>query len=413
MLFVWAALILGLVGSHLGLALPSSRQAHDTSQVSSAPPQNCLDAQETNELLATATSLLQQSRFADAAALLQSKAQDRCEFASDLLLAAAFDGEGATESAKQTLRQAVLLWPSNTSLATSLARDELRDGNLTAARQAIAHCKPTEQTPQRELRMIAVVYLESHDLTHALNAAQLAWRAHPSQENLLFTANVLQLEGRSTDVVSLMEKYRDQYGDSPGFLVTIGESESDQKLYPAAERDLKRAVALAPESYPAHYVLGHLQVAKGDLAEGIQEYKKAISLSPRQPRTYCQLGRALAENDDIAQAQRYFEQALSLDPQYEPAYFERGKLELRTNELQKAANDLVRAIQINPASQRSYYLLIQAYGRLGEHNKAQLVKQQWAAYKQSHPLLPVGTPPESPEPEMATVPGSPTFSTRP
>ncbi len=113
---------------------------------------------------------------------------------------------------------------------------------------------PTEQTPERELRMIAVVYLESHDLAHALDVAQLAWRAHPSQENLLFTANVLQLEGRSSEVVSLLEKYRDRYGDSPGFLITIGESESDQKLYPSAERDLKRAVALAPESYPAHYI---------------------------------------------------------------------------------------------------------------------------------------------------------------
>lgn len=412
-MFVRAGLIAALVGSHLGLALPSLPQAHDVARASSAPPQSCLDKQQTDELLATASALLQQSRFADAAALLQSKAQGGCGFANDLLLAAAFDGEGATESAKHTLRQALLLWPSNTSLATSLARDELQDGNILAARQAIAHCQPTEQTPERELRMIAVVYLESHDLAHALDMAQLAWRAHPSQENLLFTANVLQLEGRSAEVVSLLEKYRDRYGDSPGFLITIGESESDQKLYPSAERDLKSAVAFAPESYPAHYVLGHLQVAKGDLAEGIQEYKKAISLNPRQPRTYCQLGRALEQNNDVEQAQRYFEQALSLDPQYEPAYFEMGKLELRTKQLQKAVNDLVRAIQINPASQRSYYLLIQVYGRLGDSNKAQLVKQQWAAYKQSHPLLPVGTPHESPESEMATEPGSPPSSTRP
>ena len=250
--------------------------------------------------------------------------------------------------------------------------------------------------------MIAVVYLENHELTHALEMAQLALRAQQSQENLLFTANVLQLEGRYNDVVSLLGKYRDLYGTSPGFLITIGESESDGKLYPAAERDLKRAVTLAPESYPAHYVLGHLLVARGDLAQGIQEYQKAISLSPRQPRTYCQLGRALEEND-AEQAQRYFEQAISIDPQYEPAYFEMGKLELRTNQLQKAVNHLAHAIQINPASQRSYYLLIQAYGRLGEQEKAQLVKQQWTAYKQAHPLLPAGASPEFPEIGAATA----------
>ncbi|MGH9621014.1 MAG: tetratricopeptide repeat protein, partial [Bryobacteraceae bacterium] len=275
--------------------------------------------------------------------------------------------------------------------ATSLARDELRRGHLAAARRAIAQCRPTQQTPQRELRMIAMVYLENHDLAHALKVAQLAWRAHRSQENLLFTANVLQLQGRYMNVVSLLGKYRHVYGNSPGFLITIGESESDGKLYPAAERDLKRAVALAPESYPAHYVLGHLLAARGDLAGGIQEYRKAISLSPQKPLTYCQLGRALEEKNDIEQARRRFEQAISVSPQYAPAYYEMGKLELRANRIQKAVTNLAHAIQINPASQRSYYLLMQAYWRLGERKKAQLVKQQWTAYKKAHPLLPAGT----------------------
>lgn len=243
--------------------------------------------------------------------------------------------------------------------------------------------------------MIALVYLQSGELTHGFEVAQLAWRAQQSQENLLFMANVLQLQGRYNDVVSLLEKYRDRYGNSPGFLITIGESESDGKLYQAAERDLKQAVALAPESYPAHYVLGHLLVARGNVASGIQEYQKAIAISPQQPRTYCQLGRALEENNELEQAERYFEQAISIDPQYEPAYYEMGKMQLRNNQLQKAAENLAHAIQINPASQRSYYLLIQAYGRLGEREKAQSVKEQWTAYKQAHPLLPAGAAPDA------------------
>ncbi len=92
---------------------------------------------------------------------------------------------------------------------------------------------------------------------------------------------------------------------------------------------------------------------------------------------------------------------------------EMGKLELRNNHLQKAVENLAHAIQINPASQRSYYLLIQAYARLGEQEKAQLVKQQWNTYKQAHPLLPAGTPPESPALEVATEPGSSPSSTPP
>jgi len=356
-----------------------------------------------DDLLAQVSSLLEQSRFADAAALLQPKAQGRCDFRSDLLLAAAFDGEGDTASAERTLQQALALWPSNTSLATSLARDELQAGDVPAARRAIAQCRPTEQTPQRELRMIAMVYLENHELPRAAEVAQLAWHADPSQENLLFAANVLQLEGRYLDVVSLLEKHRGEYGDSVGFLVTMGESESDGKLYAAAERDLKRAIALDPRSYPAHYVLGNLLVTTGDLATGTAEYQKAIAINPQQPRTYYQLGRALEQQNDIEQAQRYFQQAIAVDAQYAPAYAEMGKLELRANQLQGAVDNLTRAIQSNPASQESYYLLVQAYGRLGQREKAQAVMQQWTAYKKEHPLLPAPSRSDSPN----ALPSSP------
>lgn len=400
MFVVLAALILAISGTGVPAVQASPNPAHV------APPDSrkaCLSGQQIDDLLAGASALLEQNRFSDAVTLLQSKAQGRCDFRSDLLLAAAFDGEGETASAERTLQEALALWPANTSLATSLARDELQQGDVPAARRAIAQCRPTEQTPQRELRMIAMVYLENHELPRAAEVAMLAWRADPSQENLLFAANVLQLEGRYLDVVSLLEKHRSAYGDSPGFLVTIGESESDGKLYAAAERDLKRAIALEPESYPAHYVLGNLLVTTGDLRGGIAEYQKAVALSPQQPRTWYQMGRALEQENETEQAQRYFQQAIAVDRQYAPAYAEMGKLELRANRLQAAVENLTQAIQINPASQESYYLLVQTYGRLGQRDKAQAVMQQWTAYKKAHPLLPAPSRSEAP----TAVPPSP------
>lgn len=373
--------MLGMAGRGSGVIQAAPPAAH-------AARPACPGRQQTDDLLAKASSLLEESRFGDAAQLLQSKGQERCDPRNNLLLAAAFEGEGDTASADRTLRQALSLWPSNTSLATSLARDELHQGDVAAARRAIAQCTPTEQTPQRELRMIAMVYLENHELVRATGVADLAWHADPSQENLLFTANLLQLQGRYMDVVSLLEKHRDAYGDSPGFLITIGESESDGKLYAAAERDLKRAIALEPQSYPAHYVLGNLLVTTGDLPGGIAEYQKAIAINPQQPRTYYQLGRVMEQKNDTEQARTYFQQAIAVDAQYAPACAEIGKLELQANHFQAAVDNLTRAIQISPALQESYYLLVQAYGRLGERDKAQAVMRQWTAYKKAHPLLP-------------------------
>lgn len=385
-----------ILGSGLAVGQAVSHSAGMTPKSRSARRRGCLDAEDTTRSLAGASSLLEQNRFADAAALLRSQGQERCDFRSDLLLAAAFEGQGDRASAEQVLRQALLVWPSNTSLATSLARDQLQDGDLTGALHAISHCAPTRRTPQPELRIFALVYLENHKLKPAAAVAQLAWQAEPSQENLLFLANVLQLQGRYMDVVSLLEKHRSAYGDSAEFLITIGESESDGQLYPQAKRDLQRAADLRPDSYPAHYALGNVLVSTGDIAGGIAEYQKAIALSPQQPRTYYQLGRALEQKNDPQQAQQYFQQAISIDPKYAPAWAEMGKLQFRASHFSAAVESLTHAIQMNPASQESYYFLVQAYGRLGERDKAQAVMSEWTAFKKAHPLRPVGSRPDSP-----------------
>jgi tetratricopeptide (TPR) repeat protein len=332
--------------------------------------------------------MLAQNRFGEAVRLLRTKPASGCDYRVDLLLAAAFDDAGDALNARHTLQQGHSHWPSNTSIATSLARYYLQNGDLAKAKATIAQCKPNSTTPLRELQMMAMIDLESQDLAPAESVAALAYHAYPSEDTLLFAANVLQLQGRYMDVIALLGKYRKDYADSSPFLITIAESESDGKMYAEAQQDLRHAIALTPDSYPAHYVLGNLLVKTGNLDSGIQEYRNAIQLSPRQPRTYYQLGRALEETGKNDEARSYFEQAAAVDPHYAPTYSEIAKLQLKSGQFQDAVDNLTRAIQYNPALPQSYYLLIQAYARLGEKDKSHAVLDQWTAYKKSHRLRP-------------------------
>lgn len=355
--------------------------------------QPCFSEQEAEGLLSSATSLLEQGRFDEAVQLLRSNSQRRCDYRVDLLLAAAFEGKNDIPDAERTLEKANAAWPGNCSIAASLARYQLGEGKAAEAKSAVSRCVPTRSTPDRELRLIATVYLENEEPVRAERAALLAWKSSPSEQNLLLLANILQLQGRYMDVVSLLERQRSTYGNSAGFLITIAESESDGKLYTAARRDLEKAIGLDPNSYPAHYVLGNLLVTTGHVSEGIEQYRKAIELSPQQPRTYYQIGRGLEQQGNTAEAQKYFQQTLSIDAHYAPAWCEIGKLELRASQLQPAVDDLNRAIQYNPALQESYYLLVQAYARLGERDKSRAVMTQWDAYRKAHPLRPATADP--------------------
>lgn len=356
------------------------------------------------DLLARASTLLEENRFGDAAALLEAQGQQQCDYRNDLLLAAALDGSNQRNDAKQVLAAAHSVWPSNCSVAASLARYDVQAGETARAETVVSRCVPTDTTAQRELRMIALVELENQKLTRAGNMARIAYDRQPSEENLLFLANVLQLQGRYMEVVSLLGKQRATYRDSAGFLITLAESESDAKMYAAAGRDLRHALALDPGSYPAHYVLGNLLVTTGRLSQGIAEFQRAIQLSPRQPRTYFQVGKALEQEGHPAAAWKYFHLALAAGPHYAPAYCEMGKLELRQNQPRSAAEHLQLAIQYNPSLHEAYYFLMQAYFRLGERDKSRQVLAEWNSYRKAHPMRAAGSAAGTSVPH---APGSP------
>lgn len=367
-----------------GLAL--SQTAASFAAQPSAARTRCPSAQSAEDLLSSASSLLEQNRFPEAAGVLNKKPYLACDPRVDLLYAASLEGSGDIAGATRALEQAHSRWPSDIRIATSLARYSLRAGDFARAAAVVAPCHATATTPLPELQVMAMAYLENHDLARAKTIAVLAYEGYPSQENLLFTANVLQLQGRFMDVVTLLGKQRGTYGESAPFLITLAESESDGMMFGPAHKDLERAVALSPDSYPAHYLLGNVLAKTGDVDGAIRQYETAIRLSPGQPRTYVQLGLALEKKNQMAEAERNFEAALSADGHYGPAYCEIGKIQLRENDLQNAADNLSRAIQYNPSLQESYYLLVQAYARLGQKEKSRAVLSQWNAYKASHKL---------------------------
>jgi tetratricopeptide (TPR) repeat protein len=347
---------------------------------------SCPGLVDINRLLATASSQLEKNEFAPALNTLQRGSALRCDYRVSLLLAAAHEGAGNTLDAEEVLRQASALWPTNTSVGTSLARYYLRSGDPVKAEIAIKQCKPSASTPLRELQMMAMVYLQDQDLTRAKSISLLTYRQYPSEETLLFLANVLQLQGRYMDVVNLLQKERVNYPDSAPFLVTIAESEYDGTMYAPARKDLELAAKLDPKSYPAHYLLGNVLVKTGDMDGAINEYLNAIRISPKQPRTYYQLGLVFEKEAKYVTARSEFNKAISVDINYAAAYCELGKLDLRSNQLQSAAINLKRAMNDNPSLQESYFLLVQTYSRMGEKDKSRQVMEQWTAYKNSHRL---------------------------
>jgi Tfp pilus assembly protein PilF len=320
--------------------------------------------------------LLEQSQFREAAEALQTFSGVRCDARVNLLLAAALEGAGDLPKAEETLERAHSAWPSNNSIAASLAREYLGDGQVGKAVQALAEFHAAATTPQQEMEEAVVVYIAGHRLTSAQAVAETAWRSYPSIRTLLLLANVLQLQGRYKDVNRLLADKRKDYADSPTFLITSAESEFDAMLLEAARDDLEHAISLDPKSYQSHFLLGNVLQAQNLPDQAVSEYRIAIGLAPGQPRTYYQLALISRAKQDEAGEVDLLKQALAADDHYAPAYCEMGRILMSHHSLSDAVAQLDLAIQYNPQIEQAYYLLARAYAGLGEKDKSnEMVKR--------------------------------------
>jgi tetratricopeptide (TPR) repeat protein len=360
-------------------AEPAPRVQSETNR--KCPPRNDMDA-----ALGKASTLMGQTHYQDAAETLQLLSGMDCDARVSLLLAAAFEAGGDVPKATEVLQRAHSVWPSNNSIATSLARENLTSGQVDKAVKALAHFHITAETPQQEMEMAVVVYLAAHQLVSAQAVAEAVYKTYPSVHTLLLLANALQLQGRYPDVNRLLGSKRGTYADSPEFFITLAESEFDASIYPAAREDLEHAISLDSKSYQAHYLLGNVLFRLNEVDRGVAEYRLAIDLAPDQPRTYFQLALALRSKQDEAGEERVLEQALAADDHYAPAQCEMGRILLEEHRPADAVSHLSSAVQYNPRSEEAYFLLAKAYAGLGEKDKSdEMVKRLVTVRKENRP----------------------------
>jgi Flp pilus assembly protein TadD len=343
------------------------------------PSQDVVDA-----ALVKASASMEQARYSDAAQTLTPLLALDCDARVSLLLAAALEASRDLPGAEQTLEHAHSIWPANTSIATSLAREYFGAREVSKAAQVLEHFHATASTPLQEMDLAAIVDFSAHQLVSAQAVAEMAYKTYPSIHTLLLLANALQLQGRYPDVNRLLGDKRATYADSSEFLITLAESESDASIYPAARKDLERAISLNPKSYQAHYLLGYVLARINDVDGAIGEYRTAIELEPGQPRTYYRLALALGIKQDQAGEEHALEQALAADDHYAPAHCEIGKILIDENRLADAVSHLNAAVQYNPSSEEAYYLLVRAYARLGEKDKSNAMVKRLIAVKKAN-----------------------------
>jgi serine/threonine-protein kinase len=109
-----------------------------------------------------------------------------------------------------------------------------------------------------------------------------------------------------------------------------------------------KAIALSPEYVKVYYNRGNAFCAKGDLDDAVASYTKAIELDPGYAHAHNNLGLALAGKGDLDGAIAHYRKAVELDPGYAHAHNNLGIALKDKGDLDGAITCYHKAIELDP-----------------------------------------------------------------
>ncbi|MEZ5626387.1 MAG: PEP-CTERM system TPR-repeat protein PrsT [Rhodocyclaceae bacterium] len=240
-----------------------------------------LDATEGYADFARVTALLRERKFDEALkaqATLEKKLPDNAlakNLRGGILL-----GKGDPEGARKAFEEALKIQADFLPAATNLARIEFRAGNVEAARAI--YKRMLDKAPAR-----ADVYLAAAELEKAAGGS-------------FDTINDLLRKAVSNAPELLAPKL--QLAD---FLLRSQRQAEALTL-------LREAATIAPENPTLLKLLGHAQVANGDVQQAVSTFQKRVAQEPENAEALMDLGRAQFMNGDPKSAEANLRRSLAV-----------------------------------------------------------------------------------------------------
>ncbi|HEX9143945.1 MAG TPA: tetratricopeptide repeat protein [Candidatus Binatia bacterium] len=120
--------------------------------------------------------------------------------------------------------------------------------------------------------------------------------------------------------------------------------------------------------------LGDQFLSKGRTIAAANEYQRALQGSPGSSIILNKLGRVFIQMNRLDEALKSLNQALDVDPDNANTYVQLGRIYTSGKKYKESVNVLEEALQINPFNPAVFRMLSEAYGAVGEPEKAKQAK---------------------------------------
>jgi Flp pilus assembly protein TadD len=149
-------------------------------------------------------------------------------------------------------------------------------------------------------------------------------------------ARTLESRGEATLAVEQLEAARAQEPENVDLIVELAQAQTALRRFDAAERELRRALKLQPDSSAVYLSLGVISLRRGLYTQAEQELRRATDL----------------------------------DPESGTALYYRSEALNQLSRVDEALDTLSRAAQLQPNDPRSYYLMGILYDKKAQPSQA-------------------------------------------
>ena len=163
-------------------------------------------------------------------------------------------------------------------------------------------------------------------------------------------------EGKAAAAKEIFSALLNKYPKDPDLYLFLAFTFLRLRDPQAAEAQIRKALALAPNHAEARTLLGWIDLeVKRDYGSAVDEYARVVELRPAFPEAYNNLGVAFKKKGDMDKALESFNQALKLRPDYNEAWSNRGWVYAEQRKWGEARADFEQALRINPHDAGALY----------------------------------------------------------
>lgn len=182
----------------------------------------------------------------------------------------------------------------------------------------------------------------------------------------LIRADRLLKSGNIKEAIAVNEQIVASYPRSAIAWQMLGQARIEEKNYTAAEKALRRALELVPDSGEIHFQLGSALFSQGDSAQAADCFRRTIALRPGYAEAHYNLGHCLLKGGSRSAAIDAFREAIRYEPTFAEAHRQLGATLAREGRFKDALEPLRRAVELNPADATAAQMLERAMLRSRE-----------------------------------------------